>query len=313
MRRDDETAANPYLTPAVLHVVHHPDYVVAASGGAHHFSKYGAVMDVLRAGGDLTEHLPEAMPAEWLKAAHDPGYVDSVLIASVAPDIERRIGFAVTPAVARRASVSVGGTLLAASLALEHGFAANAAGGSHHAYAEGGAGYCVFNDLVVASLRLLAEGRAKKILIVDCDVHQGDGTARMMADNARIATLSIHAERNFPVRKAASTVDIGLPDRTGDDDYCAALAPALDDLLDRFRPDFVFYQAGVDVHIDDKLGRLALTDAGIAARDRLVATALRTRAIPFASTLGGGYGADIAAVAARHAATMRTLVDAYSG
>ncbi len=171
----------------------------------------------------------------------------------------------------------------------------------------------MFNDLVVASLRLLGEQRAMRIAIVDCDVHQGDGTARMTQQLPRIATLSIHAERNFPTRKAASTIDVPLPDGTADDAYLEALAPALDRLLDAARPDLIFYQAGVDVHADDKLGRLALTDAGIAARDTLVAHAARRRLIPLASTMGGGYGDDVDAVARRHAATMRTLADAYRG
>jgi acetoin utilization deacetylase AcuC-like enzyme len=294
----------------MLHVVHHPDYVVTASGGAHQFSKYGVVMEVLRAG-PLVEHVPEAMPVRWLEAAHDPAYVAAVLAAAVAPEIERRIGFAVTPEVARRAVLSPGGTWLAAKLALEHGYAANAAGGSHHALPDSGAGFCVFNDLAVAALRLLGEGDARRILIVDCDVHQGDGTAVILAGREDVATLSIHAEKNFPVRKVRSTVDIGLVDRTADEAYAAALKPALDKMIDRFRPDLILYQAGVDVHAQDKLGRLALTDQGIAARDAFVAGRARNLGIPLASAMGGGYGDDVHVVAARHAATMRTLAAAY--
>lgn len=294
----------------MLHVVHHPDYVVQASGGAHHFSKYGLVMDALR-DGPLVERQPEAMPVEWLEAAHDPDYVAAVLAASVAPAIERRIGFAVTPEVARRAVLSPGGTWLAAKLALEHGYAANAAGGSHHALPASGAGFCVFNDLSVAALRLLGAGDARCILIVDLDVHQGDGTAAILAGRDDVATLSIHAEKNFPVRKARSTMDVGLPDGTGDEAYLAALIPALDAMIDRVRPDLILYQAGVDVHRDDKLGRLSLSDAGIAARDSFVAKRARSLGIPVASAMGGGYGNDVYAVAARHAATMRNLAAAY--
>jgi acetoin utilization deacetylase AcuC-like enzyme len=294
----------------MLHVVHHPDYVVTASGGAHQFSKYGVVMDLLRAG-PLTEHRPEPMPVQWLEAAHDPAYVAAVIAATVAPDIERRIGFAVTADVARRAVLSPGGTWLAAKLALQHGYAANAAGGSHHALPDSGAGFCVFNDLAVAALRLLSEGDAQRILIVDLDVHQGDGTAVILAGREDVATLSLHAEKNFPVRKARSTVDIGLADGTGDEAYLAALTPALDAMIDRFRPDLILYQAGVDVHVGDKLGRLALTDAGIKARDALVAGRARTLGIPVASAMGGGYGDDVHAVAARHAATMRNAAAAY--
>ena len=294
----------------MLHVVHHPDYVVQASGGAHHFSKYGVVMDVLRDGA-LVEHRPDAMPVAWLEAAHDPDYVAAVLTASVAPAIERRIGFAVAHDVARRAVLSPGGTWLAAKLAQEHGYAANAAGGSHHALPNSGAGFCVFNDLAVAALRLLGEGDARRILIIDLDVHQGDGTAAILAGRTDVGTLSIHAEKNFPVRKAQSTMDVALPDGTGDEAYLAALVTAFDAMIERIRPDLILYQAGVDVHKDDKLGRLALTDQGIAARDALVAGRARALGIPLASAMGGGYGNDVHAVAARHAATMRTLAATY--
>ena len=297
----------------MLHVVHHPDYVVATPDGTHRFSNYAVVMAVLRAGGPLTEHRPEVMPRDWIAAVHDPAYVEAVLSADVEPAIERRIGFAVTPAIARRSQLSVGGTYLAALLALDHGYAANAAGGSHHADTSGGAGYCVFNDLVVTANRLIAERRIARVLIVDLDVHQGDGTARMTQNVPGIPTLSLHAERNYPVRKARSTLDVPLADATGNDGYIAALAQALDTLLDRFEPEVVLYQGGVDVHVDDRLGRLALTDAGIAARDTLVANAARRRRIPLAGTLGGGYGDDVNAVAARHAAVIRSCADAYFG
>jgi len=295
----------------MLRVVHHPGYVIQSQAGAHRFDKYALVMKELRGGGPFVETRPVPMPGRWLEAAHDPEYVEAVLAAAVDPAIERRIGFAVTPAVARRAVLSPGGTWAAAMLALEHGYAANAAGGSHHAMPTGGAGYCVFNDLAVAALRLVGEGSAQRILIVDLDVHQGDGTATILAGHPAIATLSLHAERNFPVRKARSTLDVGLPDGTGDAAYLAALAPALDAIIAQARPDLILYQAGIDVHSDDKLGRLALTDAGIAARDQMVACKSRALGIALASTMGGGYGDDAAAIAARHAATMRSLAAAY--
>ena len=297
----------------MLHVVHHADYVVdAGASGAHSFTKYGAVMAALRSGdAPLTIHPPEPMPQRWLEAAHDPAYVAAVLASAVDPVIERRIGFTITPAVARRAVMTPGGTWRAAMLALEHGYAANAAGGSHHALPDTGAGYCVFNDLAIAALRLLGEGAMQRILIVDLDVHQGDGTAVILAGRDDVATLSIHAAKNFPARKARSTLDVDLPDGTGDNAYLAALKPALAAMIDRIRPDLILYQAGVDVHADDRLGRLSLTDAGIAARDRHVADTARAHGIALASVMGGGYGAYIAAVAHRHAATMRTLAAAY--
>ncbi len=295
----------------MLHLVHHPDYVVTAHGGAHQFSKYGVVMDIVRADGDLIEYRPEPIPRAWLEAAHDPQYVDAVLAAQVDPLIERRIGFRVTPEVARRARVSPGGTWLAAKLALQYGYAANAAGGSHHALPDSGAGYCVFNDLAVAALRLVAEGDAARILIVDCDVHQGDGTAVILAGHPQIATLSVHSDKNFPTRKARSTMDVALPDRTGDAAYLDALRPALAAMIDRTRPDLILYQAGVDVHADDKLGRLSLTDTGIAERDQHVVGTACAMGIPVASAMGGGYGDDVMTVASRHAASMRSCANSW--
>ena len=249
------------------------------------------------------------MPRRWLEAVHNPAYVDEVIEARVPRDKERRIGFAVTPAVARRAVLSPGGTWLAARLAIEHGYAANSAGGSHHALADTGAGYCVFNDLAVAAARLLEERTVARVLVIDLDVHQGDGTAALVAGRADVFTFPIHAAKNFPARKARSSLDVALPDGTGDEAYLDALAGHWPGLLDAFRPGLVLYQAGVDVHADDRLGRLALSDGGIEARDRLVMAGTARRGIPLASTVGGGYGEDRAAVAARHVRTMHTLAD----
>ena len=297
----------------MLHVVHHPAYVVEQQGGAHQFSKYALVMDALRTDGDFVEHAPEPMPRHWIERAHDAAYVEAVLTANVEPAIERRVGFKVTPAVARRSLLSLGGTWLAARLALDHGYAANAAGGSHHALPESGAGFCVFNDLAVAAIRLMEEGDARRILVVDCDVHQGDGTAVILAHRPEFATLSLHSEKNFPARKARSTLDVPLADGTGDVAYLAALTEALDIMMTRHRPDLILYQAGVDVHAEDKLGRLALTDDGIAQRDRHVASVARSAHVPLASAMGGGYGPDVGLVASRHAHVMRTLASAYFG
>ncbi|QMW24540.1 histone deacetylase [Sandaracinobacteroides saxicola] len=268
-------------------------------------SKYTATFNALAP--DTPRLLtPEPMPRRWLEAVHDPAYVAAVLAAAVPSAIERRIGFPVTPPVSLRAQLSVGGTWLAALTALETGFAANAAGGSHHALPDTGAGYCVFNDLAVTATRLLTETDVRHLLIIDLDVHQGDGTAICLAGNPRVTTFSMHAARNFPARKARSSRDVALPDGTGDDAYVATLAAELPPLLTP-RPDLILYQAGVDPHVTDRLGRLALTEEGLAARDRLVATAAKAAGIPLASTLGGGYLDDVAALGARHAASIRTL------
>lgn len=299
----------------MLHVVHHADYMAPRpERGSFRFDKYYLVMEELRASGaPLTEHAPEPMPRAWLEAVHCPTYVDQVFRADVPRDKERRIGFPVTPAIASRVRHTNGGTWLAAQLALRHGYAANSAAGSHHALHDTGAGYCVFNDLAVAANRLIAEGDAARVLIVDLDVHQGDGTASLTAGREDIFTLSLHAEKNFPVRKARSSRDVSLPDGVDDDGYMAALARHLPEVMADFAPDFVFYQAGVDPHADDKLGRLALTDAGLAARDRFVIAEARRRGLAIASALGGGYGDDPRIVAARHAASMLVMAQENAG
>jgi acetoin utilization deacetylase AcuC-like enzyme len=297
----------------VLRFVHHPDYVSpGAPGTGMLFDKYGLVpmaLDAMRAAYEV--HRPDPMPRRWIEAVHDPDYVDQVATCAVPPDKERRIGFPITARISRRAMLSPGGTWLAARLALRHGFAANGAGGSHHALYDTGAGYCVFNDLAIAANRLIAEGAVRRILIVDLDVHQGDGTAALTAGRDDIVTFSMHGEKNFPARKAVSDRDVALPDATGDDAYLAALATHLPPLLADARPDLIFYQAGVDPHEDDRLGRLALTDAGLEKRDRFVMGLAAHRGIPLASVLGGGYGADRMAVARRHARTLLALADEH--
>ena len=297
----------------MLHVVHHPDYVSpAAPESSFPHDKYGLVMIALQESGvPFIVHEPEIMPREWIVAMHDPAYVDEVLGCAVPREKERRIGFPVTDRISRRSQLSPGGTYLAARLALRHGYAANSAGGSHHALADTGAGYCVFNDLAIAAHRLLAERVVQCVMIVDLDVHQGDGTAALTAGDAQIFTLSLHADRNFPARKARSTLDVPLPDGMGDTEYLSALAATLPGALDGFRPDIILYQAGVDPHEQDRLGRLMLTDAGLEQRDRYVAAQARQRGIPVASTLGGGYGADRMSVVRRHALTMIACAEEY--
>jgi acetoin utilization deacetylase AcuC-like enzyme len=299
------------VTSSMFTIFHHSGYVAPPPPGSPHaFDKYGLVMQALReSGASFALEAPEPMPRIWVEAAHDPAYVEEVLSLTVPRDKERRIGFAVTDRVMRRSLLSPGGTWGAAKRALADGYAANSAGGSHHALYDTGAGYCIFNDLAIATARLLEEGDAGRVLILDLDVHQGDGTAQLMAGREDVFTLSIHAERNFPVRKAASSLDIALPDGTGDVAYLAALTEALPGVLDGFRPDLILYQAGVDPHSDDRLGRLALSDEGLEARDRYVMRQARGRGIPLASTLGGGYGEDRLAVARRHCASILTLMD----
>ena len=293
----------------MIHVVHHPYYVTPAPArSTYRWNKNGLIRDLLVAQGDrIVWHEPDAMPLAWLEATHDADYVASVLAACVPREKTRRIGFPITPEVARRAAAVPGGTWLAAQLALEHGFAANTAGGSHHALHDTGAGYCIFNDLAIAANRLIEEGTVPNILIVDCDVHQGDGTASLLAGRTNIATYSIHAEKNFPARKARSTLDVPLADGVGDDVYLATLEATLTPMLDTLKPELVLYQAGVDPYADDRLGRLALTLDGLTRREQLVARLMTSRCIPFASTVGGGYGDDALEIAHRHVGAILTL------
>lgn len=298
----------------MIAVVHHPAYVASGqTSNPSQLSKNAAIRDLLLAeGGAIAWHEPAPMPQHWLEAVHDPDYVAEVLAARVPRDKERRIGFAVTPSVAARAQVVPGGTWLAGILALQHGFAANSAGGSHHALAATGAGYCVFNDLAIAAVRL-AEERAVRVLIVDCDVHQGDGTAALTAGHPGIATYSIHAEKNFPARKARSTCDVALPDGTGDAAYLEALERTLLPVLDEQHPDLVLYQAGIDPLASDRLGRLALSPQGLVERDLFIARSAARRGVALASTVGGGYGDDMPALAAAHVRAILTLAQGYSG
>jgi acetoin utilization deacetylase AcuC-like enzyme len=243
---------------------------------------------------------PEPVKPDALKRVHDETYVDDVLAADVEASRERRIGLPIKPDVTERSRHAVGGTLLAARLALsETGLACNTAGGSHHAAREGGAGFCVFNDVGVAAAALLAEGMARRIVVIDLDVHQGDGTADIFKDEARVLTVSMHAEKNFPVRKVAGDIDVGLADGLDDAGYLDALEALLDRVLARGPFDLAFYNAGVDPHRDDRLGRLALSDAGLAERDRRVLSRLIKAHIPVTGVIGGGYG-EAETVARRH-------------
>ncbi len=287
-----------------LPIVCHPDYD-AGFPADHRFpmGKYPALARRLQAIGllDGSQVGPELAAETALKRAHDATYVDQVLACAVPERIEREIGFAVTERVSLRARRAAGGTLAAARLALRHGIACNAAGGSHHARRAHGAGFCTFNDVAVAALDLVAERPEAKILVVDLDVHQGDGTADIFGDEPRVFTFSMHAEKNYPVRKVSSDLDLGLPDGTGDASYLQHLASVLPRLSQAGRRDLVFYNAGVDPHADDRLGRLALTDAGLRARDRMVISHFRTQGVPVCGVIGGGYSRDVETLAARHA------------
>lgn len=298
-----------------LPVVHHPAYRAEVPPG-HRFpiNKFERLALVLIEEGIVARDgfsTPELADAALLSCAHDPDYVAQVLSLQVPREVERRIGLPIKADMVRRAQAATGGTLLAARLALNFGLACNTAGGSHHAARGYGAGFCIFNDVAVAAAALLAEGAVRRVLVVDCDVHQGDGTAFIFEDEPRVFTFSLHAAKNFPARKANSDLDVEAPDRLEDEGYMALLQGALPGLLDRVRPDLVFYNAGVDPHRDDRLGRLALTDSGLARRDLYVLSTCAEWSAPACGVLGGGYSADIDALAHRHASLHRAAAEVW--
>jgi acetoin utilization deacetylase AcuC-like enzyme len=288
-----------------LPIVHHPAYVAPMPAG-HRFpmGKFGRLMAHLleqRIVAPAQVHVPELAPPEWLTLAHAPAYVDAVLSQSLDAAAVRRIGLPITAEVATRARAASAGTVLTARLALEHGLACNTAGGSHHAFAAYGSGFCLFNDVAVAARVLLAEALVERILVVDLDVHQGDGTAAIFAGEPRVFTFSMHCRTNFPLRKQTSDLDLALDAGLEDGPYLALIAEHLPALLEDARPDLVFYNAGVDPHVDDQLGRLALSGRGLWRRERLVVETCLNAGVPVAGVIGGGYAADLDQLARLHA------------
>lgn len=256
--------------------------------------------------------LHEAPAASWeeLRLVHTAEYVDAIATGTVGRDIQRRIGFPWSPAMVERSRRSVGATIAAARAARQDGVSANLAGGTHHAFSDRGEGYCVFNDVAVAARVLQRDRLARRIAIVDLDVHQGNGTAAIFRDDPTVFTLSLHAARNFPARKECGDLDIELPDGCGDDAYLGALDVALAEVWRRHGdtpPRLAFYVAGADPHEHDRLGRLKLSFAGLAERDRRVFDALRRRRIPTAVSMAGGYGRTLDSTVAVH---RRTLAEA---
>ncbi len=262
-------------------------------------------LDILRAD---QLHRPLPVPRRWLELVHPRSYHEAFSRRTLSQAEARRIGLPATPGVVRRSWLAVGGTVLTARLALQHGLACHLAGGTHHAFGSVGSGFCIFNDVAVAAKVLLAEGLVQRLLVVDLDVHQGDGTASLFAGDPRVFTFSAHAERNFPLRKATSDHDLPLPDGLEDQPYLAAVADVLPDLLSEVRPDLVFYNAGVDPHRQDRLGRLCLTDEGLLQRERMVLEMCLRQGVPVATVIGGGYDA-ITPLVERHALVVRAAAE----
>ncbi|HTQ81279.1 MAG TPA: histone deacetylase [Thermoanaerobaculia bacterium] len=269
--------------------------------------KYRLLREAALASGALSPEdlaVPEAATREEILRVHDAGYVERVERGELTPAEVRRIGFPWSRAMVERCLRSAGGTLAACRAALQTGLAVNLAGGTHHAFRDRGEGYCVWNDAAIAARAMQAEGRAGRVLIVDCDVHQGNGTAAIFAADPTVYTLSLHGRHNFPFHKEKSDLDIELEDGTGDAAYLAALEEGLSRALPAAAADLAIYVAGADPHAGDRLGRLSLSTAGLAERDRRVFERLRRAGLPTAAVMAGGYGREVADTVAVHLGTV---------
>ena len=295
------------------------DHFILPLPAGHRFpmAKYGRLRERLAAEWPAVR-LGQALPASdgELALVHTPTYISAIQHGTLSPAAQREIGFPWSPAMAERARRSVGATIQACRAAMSgEGLAANIAGGTHHSYADKGSGFCVFNDAAVAARLMQAEHarshRARgplRVAIVDLDVHQGNGTARIFAHDPSVFTLSQHGEKNFPFRKEPSDLDVELPDGTGDAAYLEALERALDELGRRFEPDLLIYLAGADPHEGDRLGRLKLTFDGLEARDRRVMDWAWQRRLPLAFAMAGGYGTDMEATVQAQVNTYRVAL-----
>jgi acetoin utilization deacetylase AcuC-like enzyme len=297
------------MEPEPMFVAYHSDYVIDIGNG-HRFpmGKYGFVYDQLMAEGTLSAGrvvVPEPVDVDSLLLVHHRDYVERFLAGHMTPREMRVLGLPWSTALVRRARLAVQGTLLASRLAMCHGLAANLAGGSHHAFADHGEGFSVFHDMAVAVRVLQRDDGLQRAGIIDCDVHQGNGTAVIFQHDPRVYTCSFHGEKNYPFRKATSRLDVALPDDTDDAAYLQALQTHVPRMLHEARPELVWYQAGVDPYEGDKLGRLSLTLEGLRQRDQYVLETCRAAHIPVVVTMGGGYAPRIEDIVEAHCNTIR--------
>lgn len=300
-----------------MRVCYTPEYYVALPDG-HPFpmGKYPALFAILQHEGLVRdEEVIEPHEAEWqdILLVHTAEYLGALAAGSLDRQAERRLGFPWTAALLRRSRLAVQGTIDAARLALQHGIAANLAGGTHHSFSDHGEGYCVLNDVAVSTRVIQRSHGVRQVLVVDLDVHQGNGTASIFRDDPSVFTFSVHGERNYPLRKELSSCDVGLPDGVGDDEYLCALEQHLAPVFSRARPDMVFYLAGVDAAAGDRHGRLSLTREGIGRRDRFVLEECRRQGIPLVLVLAGGYASSPEATADLHAMVHRESRAVFGG
>jgi acetoin utilization deacetylase AcuC-like enzyme len=296
-------------------IVYHPDYVVPLPNN-HRFpmSKFRLLYELLLADEIVTldrVFTPTLPPTAWLELVHDPAYIQAYYTGTLDSKAQRRIGLPWSAELVNRTCIAVGGSILTAKLALESGLACNTAGGTHHAFPTYGSGFCIFNDLAIASRVLQQSGAVNKILIVDLDVHQGDGTAAIFQQDPSVFTFSIHCEINFPGTKQISDLDVSLREGMEDEEYLKTLAEYLPDLLSQVKPDLVLYDAGVDPHLSDRLGKLALTDRGIFDRDLQVLDTCISQGYPVACVIGGGYAEDLNSLVYRHSLLHRAASQVY--
>ena len=273
-----------------LPIVNHPDYVAKINDdNKFPIKKFGALADHLIEKGVVKKfHIPKECSISTMKTSHSLEYINHIKNKTLDLKLQKKIGFPINDSVARRSFVATGGTVLASKLALDSKLACNTAGGSHHATFDCGAGYCVFNDVAVAANYLKNKGYAKRILIIDLDVHQGNGNSEIFKNDKNVHTFSMHCASNYPAKKSKSDLDVELEDNMEDEEYLNILYKNLKELnKDKF--DFIFYVAGVDIHFEDRLGKLKITDNGINKRDQIVIENFYSRNTPLCGVLGGGY------------------------
>ncbi|XP_036005556.1 uncharacterized protein SYNPCC7002_A1628 [Fundulus heteroclitus] len=299
-----------------LPIVHHSKYVCELPAN-HRFpmAKFPRVLHCLLQDQVITDKqvwVPEIASKDLLSGVHTEDYLDDFIGGRINEQEQRRTGFPWSEGIVRRCRYETGGTVLAAEVALQRGLACSTAGGTHHAFPSYGSGFCLLNDLAVAGKYLMdSSSRKRKVLIVDLDVHQGDGTAFIFKEEPSVFTFSVHCGKNFPLRKQESDLDVSVEDGLEDKEYLSTVAEHLPWLLETFRPDLVLYDAGVDPHWEDELGRLRLTDQGLYQRDLYVIKTVVSRGVPIATVIGGGYSRDIDKLALRHSIVHRAATQVW--
>ena len=277
-------------------------------------SKYSLIPERLVDEGTITESnlfAPDPLDEHTILLTHDHRYWSRLQSLSLTKNEERRIGFPLSNRLVHREIVTLNGSIKNALFALQYGVSINVAGGTHHAFTDRGEGFCLLNDIAVAANYLLDKNLVKQILIVDLDVHQGNGTAQIFGNEPRVFTFSMHGEKNFPFVKEKSDLDIPLPNGTGDKEYLSLLADHLDRLIETLEPDFIFYQAGVDILESDLYGKLSITPSGCKQRDKFVFKQCKQHNIPVAVSMGGGYSKNIDDIVGAHCNTYRLAQEMY--